>query len=225
MTPPQFTGNIKVWADQLVAYLQSQVQAKQRVTPQSVLLAAQVASQPTSAAVSGLLMFDPVKKAVVVSIDGSWVPISRGTGWGGYFNTAAAQVLVANTKVTLTNNAATVIETQKPVDVATFYNGSVIPGRNGDGIAIGIEFTFTPSSALASMMSVAIDIGGAVGELYLHEYPVLRGAGVAHKVSYNITAYMLDTWQTNGGAVKVLADGPGSVTAVRYVVQRFHKAT
>lgn len=145
------------------------------------------------------------------------------TGWGAYFNTAAAQALTANIKATLTNNAATVIETQKPADIATFYNGTAIAGRDGDGVAIGIEFTFTPSSALASIISVSIDIGGAVGELYLHEYPVLRGSGVAQKISYNIAAYMLNTWQANGGLVKVLCDGPGSVTAVRYVIQRLHK--
>lgn len=145
-------------------------------------------------------------------------------GWGAYFNTAAAQALTANIQVTLTNNAATAIETQKPTDITTFYNGTAIAGRDGDGVAIGIEFTFTPSSALASIISVSIDIGGAVGELYLHEYPVLRGSGVAQKVSYNIAAYMLNTWQTNGGLVKVLCDGPGSITAVRYVIQRLHKA-
>lgn len=146
------------------------------------------------------------------------------TGWGAYFHTGAAQSLLANTKATLVNNAGSVLQGQKPVDVATFYDGSVIPGRNGDGAAIGIEFTFTPSSGLASMMTVSIDIGGAVGEIYVQEYAILKGSGAAHKVAYIATAYMLDTWAANGGAVKVICDGPGSITLVRYVIQRLHRA-
>ena len=150
--------------------------------------------------------------------------VSVDTGWGAYFHTGAAQSLLANTKATLVNNAGSVLQDQKPVDVATFYNGSVIPGRNGDGAAIGIEFTFTPSSALASAITVSIDIGGAVGEIYVQEYAILKGSGAAHKVAYIATAYMLDTWAANGGAVKVICDGPGSITLVRYVIQRLHRA-
>ena len=146
------------------------------------------------------------------------------TGWGAYVHTGAAQTLAAGVKVTLTNNAGSVIEAQKPADIATFYNGSVIPGRNGDGVAIGIELTFTPSSALASSIAVSIDIGGAVGELYIQEYAVLKGSGVAHKIAYSTPAYMLDTWEANGGAVKVFCDGPGDITLVRYVIHRMHKA-
>jgi hypothetical protein len=146
------------------------------------------------------------------------------SGWGAYAHTGASQDLVTNAKVTLENNAGTVLHVQKPVDVATFYNGAAIPGRNGDGVAIGIELTFTPSSGQSSAIVVSIDIGGAVGELYSQEYAILKGGGVAHKIAYTATAYMLDTWQANGGTVKVVCDGPGAITAVRYVIQRLHKA-
>jgi len=146
------------------------------------------------------------------------------SGWGAYVHTGATQVLAAGVKVTLDNNAGSVIETQKPADIATFYDGSVITGREGDGVAIGVELTFTPSSGAASLITVAIDIGGAVGELYVQEYTILHGSGVAHKVAYVANAYQLDTWEANGGLVKVVANGPGDVTLVRYVIQRLHKA-
>lgn len=146
------------------------------------------------------------------------------SGWGAYVNTGASQHLSGGVKATLANNRGAVLEMEKPADVATFYDGSVIPGRNGDGVAIGIELTFTPSSGQSSAIVVSIDIGGAVGELYSQEYAILKGGGIPHRVAYTATAYMLDTWAANGGTVKVICDGPGEVTAVRYVIQRLHKA-
>jgi hypothetical protein len=131
---------------------------------------------------------------------------------------------VANVKATVNNNAGAVLEMHKPADIATFYDGAVIPGRNGDGAVIGVEVTFTPTTGGSSALVVSIDIGGAVGELYAQEYPVLKGLGIAHKISYTAAVYMLDTWEANGGAVKIVCDGPGDLTAVRYVIQRLHKA-
>lgn len=146
------------------------------------------------------------------------------TGWGAYVNTAGTQTLTAATKVSLTNNAGTTIVTQHPVDVAALYSAGKITGREGDGIGITIELTFTPSSALASNLYLAIDIGGSVGEIYPRDFAILKGSGVAHKISYVTMAYTLDTWEANGGTVKIESDGPGDVTGVRYVIHRLHKA-
>lgn len=146
------------------------------------------------------------------------------TGWAAYVHTGSSQTLTANTKVALVNNAGTVLEGQKPSDIAALYNGTAITGRNGDAIGIGVEFTFTPSDGTASNLYMAVDIGGAVGEIYPRDFPIFRGASVPHKISYNIQAYTLDTWAMNGGTVRVECDGPGSVTAVRYVIHRLHKA-
>lgn len=146
------------------------------------------------------------------------------TGWAAYFHTGAAQSFVAGVKQTLTNNAGTKIETQLPPDVTALYASNLIPGRNGDAIGVAVELTFTPSSALASNLFMAIDIGGTVGEIYPEDFPIFRGSGVPHKISYIILAYTLDTWAANGGAVKVEVDGPGTVTGVRYVIHRLHKA-
>lgn len=146
------------------------------------------------------------------------------SGWGAYVNGAAPQAIIANTKVSLINNAATVIETQKPADVSSFYTAGKITGRNGDGVIIGIELTFTPTSGFASYLAISIDIGGAVGEIYPIEFPTINGDGFPHMISYSVGAYTLDTWQANGGTVKVISDGPGLISTVRYVIQRSHKA-
>lgn len=146
------------------------------------------------------------------------------TGWAAYVHTGAAQALTANIEVALVNNAGTVIDPQIPPDTGALYDGTVITGREGDSIITTVELTFTPTDGTASNLTVAIDIGGAVGKIYHEEYGILNGAGVAHRISYRAPAYTLDTWEANGGTVKVCSDGPGSITAVRYVIHRLHKA-
>lgn len=150
--------------------------------------------------------------------------LASSSGWGTYTHNGATQSLTAGVKATLTNNKGVFIETQKPEDVTTFYDGSTILGRSGDGIAIGIELTFTPTSNGLYEFAMSIDIGGSIGELYSQYYAINKGNGVAHKISYTATAYQLDTWQANGGTVKVVCDGPGNITFVRYVIQRTHRA-
>lgn len=146
------------------------------------------------------------------------------TGWAAYVHTGAAQILTADIETALLNNAGSKIETQKPLDVVDLYDGTVITGRTGDSIMAGVEFTFTPADGTASTLSVCIDIGGGIGKLYVEEFPITNGTAVPHKISYHPPAYTLDTWQANGGTVKVLADGPGTVSTVRYVIHRLHKA-
>jgi len=146
------------------------------------------------------------------------------TGWAAYVHTGAVQTLTAGNKVPLVNNSGSVIETQKPADIVHLYDGTVITGRNGDSIMIAVEFTFTPSDGDSSELSVNIDIGGSVGELYAESFPITQGQDVPHKVSYHPPAYTLDTWTANGGFVEVRCDGPGAISTVRYVIHRLHKA-
>ncbi len=110
------------------------------------------------------------------------------SGWGAYVNTAGTQTLSAATKVSLTNNAGTTIVTQHPTDVAALYSAGKITGREGDAIGLTIELTFTPTSALASNLYLAIDIGGSVGEIYPRDFAILKGSGVEQKISYSTMA-------------------------------------
>lgn len=146
------------------------------------------------------------------------------SGWGAYINTAGTQSLTAATKVSLTNNAGSTILVQHPTDVPALYASGKITGREGDAIGLTIELIFTPTSGVASNFYIAIDIGGSIGEIYPRDFAILKGSGVAHKVSYSTMAYTLDTWEANGGTVKVESDGPGDITGVRYVIHRLHKA-
>lgn len=146
------------------------------------------------------------------------------TGWAAYVHTGAAQAVAANTDTRVLNNAGTKIETQMPYDVTALYDGTHVVGRSGDSITVGTELTFTPDDGTASNLTLTVNIGGAVGHIYPRDFALIRGAGVAHRISYYPPAYTLDTWQANGGAVTINVDGPGVVSAVRFVIHRLHKA-
>lgn len=103
------------------------------------------------------------------------------TGWGQYQDTQYTSVspfaLAADTDTNLPNNAGSVIETQKPTDVTTFYDGTVITGRNGDGVTLTIEFQAEPTNVATTYLEVWVDIGGSVGELYRRIITFPKGQG------------------------------------------------
>lgn len=150
--------------------------------------------------------------------------LAQGSGWASYIHTGGSQALAANTDAVLSNNAGTVLETQKPSDIAAFYNGSVITGRNGDGLGAHLQLTFTPDDGTASMLQIWVDIGGGFGKLFTGTFPITLGSGMAHMLSHNFFAYNGATWEANGGTVYVRSDGPGVITSKIFDFHRLHKA-
>ena len=150
------------------------------------------------------------------------------TGWGNYSDTQYTEgspfSVSANTDTNLPNNAGSKIETQKPADVTTFYNGTVITGRNGDAINITVDMKLKPTSAGTTYLECWFDIGGSVGELYKRIVSFPKGNGVERPLDFTVSAYTLDTWEANGATVKVRSDGPLQIYDIRYVIFRTHKA-
>lgn len=150
------------------------------------------------------------------------------TGWATYVDTTYTSgspfSVSADTNTVLPNDAGTTIETQKPVDVATFYDGSVITGRNGDNLDIMIYFKATPSAA-NQYLDMWVDIGGAVGELYRQTFSFPRGAGVERGILYALpSAYTLGTWEANGGTVYVRSNASLTLHSINFNFDRSHKA-
>lgn len=150
------------------------------------------------------------------------------SGWGQYQDTQYTQgspfSLTADTDTILPNNAGSVIESQLPTDVAELYDGSVITGRNGDGILITVDMNATPTSVAATALEVWIDIGAPVGELYRRILTFPKGNGVERAINFSVSGYTLGTWEANGGTVYVRSNGPVDIHAIRYVITRTHKA-
>lgn len=151
------------------------------------------------------------------------------TGWGNYADTTYTSgsplAILVDTDTLLPNNSGGIIESQKPDDIATFYDGTKITGRNGDGILMTIEFSITPTGGgAATLIECWIDIGGSVGELYRRPFTFPKGAGIERTVTFTTAGYTLDTWAANGGAVYIRANGTANVYDIRYLLTRTHKA-
>lgn len=148
------------------------------------------------------------------------------TGWASYVDTEYTSIspfsVSGGVTTQLPNNAGTIVDSQKPSDITTFYTGSVITGRNGDSLDLMIYFKVLPSSTNAEL-DVWIDIGGSIGILYLQTF-YFRGAS-EKGVMYNLpSAYTLNTWEANGGTVYVKPSVNMDFWGINYNFDRTHKA-
>ena len=150
------------------------------------------------------------------------------TGWAEYADNQYTSVsplsLVANTSTILPNNSGNKIDSQKPSDVVSFYDGSVITGRNGDGLTITVDLKAVPTNVSTTTVEIWFDIGGSIGELYRRIITFPKGTGVERPISFTVTGYTLGTWETNGATVYVSANGSVDLYDIRYVITRTHKA-
>lgn len=151
-----------------------------------------------------------------------------GSGWAQYADTVYTSgsplLVLADTDTLLPNNKGGVLEGQLPSDIATFYDGTVITGRNGDDITITVDMKALPTSAGTTYIEVWFDIGGAVGELYRRIVSFPKGNGVVRPINFTVSGYTLGTWEANGATAYVRANGPVSIYDIRYVISRNHKA-
>jgi hypothetical protein len=185
---------------------------------------------------TGLLVYDTDLNAFSYYNGSSWMNLGSAsnandyTGWGDYadtqFTTASAGFVAANTLYYLPNNGGITNESQKPIDVSTFYNpltGRIL-GRNGDGLNITIEFRLRPLTNNDTRVTLGVDIGGSVGEIYTRDFVLTRGLNEEHYYLSSFNAYTLGTWQANGGRVLIRATDNIEIYGIRYVLTRTHKA-
>lgn len=150
------------------------------------------------------------------------------SGWAQYadgqYTQSSPLSVVGNVDSVLPNNAASIIDSQKPEDVATFYDGTHITGRNGDGIALTVDLNAIPTQVGTTYVEIWLDIGGSVGELYKRIISFPKGSGIVRPINFSVSAYTLGTWEANGATVHIKANGNIDVYDVRYVITRTHKA-
>lgn len=180
----------------------------------------------TIAAILGLLEDNNTGNISAQDIRDAMVSLDD-TGWAQYADTQYTQgspfSVLADTDTDLPNNGANAIQTYMPRDVNTMYADGKITGRSGDGLLITVDFSCVPTSAATTLLEVWIDIGAPVGELYRRLISFPKGNGVVRPINFTVSGYSLDTWEANGGTVKVRTDGPASIYNVRYVLTRTHR--
>ena len=180
----------------------------------------------TSDVQPGFYFWDGLEWAKITSSKSS----SDYTGWGDYadtqFTSAAPGNVAANTLYFMPNNAGNTVDSQKPIDINTFYDtaNQTITGRNGDGLNVTIEFKLRPTTNNDTRVTLGIDIGGTVGEIYTRDFVLTRGQNQEHYYLSSFNAYTLGTWEANGGRVLIRSTHAVQVYDIRYVLTRTHKA-
>lgn len=152
------------------------------------------------------------------------------TGWVEYVDTTYRSTdwdIAANDTVTLRMAGHSIRDMQIPLDLDSMFNRSdtTIIGRNGDGLSISIEFDVEPSTNSDTYFDLWIDIGGGVRPLYGRTTSLPKGNGVEHHFSYSYTGFTLDTWEANGGKVKMSPNANIRVNGdIVILLTRTHKA-
>lgn len=106
-----------------------------------------------------------------------------------------------------------------------------ITGRNGDGVNVLIDFKVKPTTGSATRIDVFIDITGGTGSpaslanLYRRSFTLSKGQNVEHFFTMSVAGYTLNTWEANGGVMKINATAGVDIYEPRVVLTRTHKAS
>jgi len=147
-------------------------------------------------------------------------------GWASYtdtnFTLSAPFTLSDGIKVTLPNNAGTVINSYLPFGITSFYNNAtskITPATVGDGYQISVRFVANPS-AVNTYLSFGIDIGSGT-DIFQQTVILPRGAGAPNPVNVELQGYALNTFLANGGLVKLTAVGGNvQIYSVEFQIHR-----
>lgn len=152
--------------------------------------------------------------------------VASATGYGNYrdtlYTSVAPLTVVADTTTDLPNNKLGGDESQLPLGVTTFYDGTVIKGLEGDGMNILIEFKIKPTSVAATTIEVWFDIG--LNPLFKRLTGFPKGNGVERPISFTTLAFNGATWAANGATIKFNVNGSAEIYDIRYLIARVHKA-
>ncbi len=147
--------------------------------------------------------------------------VERVTGFSSYQDPTPQQFL-ANVAATVANGAIVRDETQKPADVATFYDGR-LRGNLGDALLFRVTCTVRPSDFgnIASQVRIWLDYGA--GTRLFEQTKLLTGYNVVEPITYQVPVYIGPTFAANGAAVRIEADGAVEIAAASFFVTRLHK--
>lgn len=154
--------------------------------------------------------------------------IVKQTGWAAYQGgqyTQAAPLFIpeGNTAVLEIDpevGSGIKIESQLPDGVTTFWDNQqkkILPVAAGDGYAFSVGFKATSSSNNGDV-TLCIDIGGTIGNIFCRTFRLPRGIGIVHDFYFTTQGYALDTFVANGGIPKITS-GTGDTSIYDMVLQ------
>lgn len=154
------------------------------------------------------------------------------TGWAQYTDTIYTSgspfTVTSGSTSTLPNNAGTVLNTQLPTGVTSWYNpatNKITPSLDGDYYITTIRFKAMTTAPTAGYFDFGVDIGGALGVQFKETKIFAKGAGIEHNFSVIVPMFAAATFIANGGLVKITA-GNGNMTIydISFQIDRTHKS-
>lgn len=155
------------------------------------------------------------------------------TGWaqynGDFYDTDNKLVVTEGDTSTLYVNNSSVINSQLPIGVSSFYNESdttIIGVNSGDAYLLRVSFKAS-SSINNGRAELLLDIGASPQRIIIlgRNIGLSRGSNVTQTISSTSSIYSLNTFVANGCKVKIYADdGNISVWDISFLITRVHKA-
>ena len=143
--------------------------------------------------------------------DGETLTVGSTTGWAVYRDTVYTEasplsIVGGAAYVNLPNNSGSVDDEFKPIDIPSLFTGGKITGINGETRQITVSFGIKPTTNVSNpRVTVTVDIGGAIGILtdYSRDFTMSRGKDNEHRYLSSFTVFTRDTWEANGGQLKI----------------------
>ena len=168
--------------------------------------------------------------SATLDYDGETLPFSVGETVTGTTSLATGVIVkLTSTRLFLKDETGTF---QNDEAITSAGGAAVVNGVLGDGRILGsegdfyvvtISFDATPTAAGTTILELWFDIEGSIGELYRRTVSFPKGIGVVRAVTYTTAIYTLDTWESNGALVKIVANDTCDIENVRFVIGRIYK--
>lgn len=155
------------------------------------------------------------------------------TGWAIYSDTEYTEgsplVINSGQTVQLTNNAGTVIDSQLPNGVTSFYNNvsdRVLGINSGDAYSVRISFKAKTNNN-NGYAEIDFNIGASTGETVIltRDVNFPRGSGVERAFTSTNLVYSFPTYVENGCAFEFRGiTGNTSIYDISFMIARLHNA-
>lgn len=151
--------------------------------------------------------------------------VADASGWAYHIDGSGTQSFAAGVRTQFTVDNATVLDSQKPSDITTFWDAAsnVLTGLDGDDRVMRVGFDAAPDDATANSVVIELDIGGAQGVIAQKAVSVTTGAGVTQPISEEFELFCGATFEANGCAVYLTFDGPVTVGSKTILGKRNHR--
>jgi hypothetical protein len=152
------------------------------------------------------------------------------TGWGRYedtlYTSSSPLIITATIRSKLLNNAGIVINSQLPTGVTAFWNGTtnkLIAVNSLDVFTTSIRFKGKSTTANDSF-KIAVDIGGAVGEVLLDCELFTKAANTEQSFTIPLHYITSSAFIINGGEIFITSTtGQLSIYEINFLITRVHK--